>query len=364
MKNIQTRFLIFIGLLVFVNPIIAQQAQRIVKDETQGNSNIYESGDENDALIGIGTSIPSAKLHIQSKATSLSPTIKTDFITNEGSVLASIESWHIDGSINYGIYQPQPLDPNIIVKNYFQNNLGIGVANPKYKLDINGIIGCTGPAATGIKIDNTNQPFVIKYFSSGGSIGLENPDNQGDPIGEEEDTATLSPLTIYSNGVKVQDLLECTSTLTTMNLKIKSNAHIGSVFISNSSSGLGTWTDPSVFSIFDGRVGIGIVNSYTDYKLAVNGKAICEEMKVKLKDNWPDYVFNPDYQLRSLKEVDQYIQTNNHLPEMPSATEVAENGINLGEMNARLVKKVEELTLYLIAIEKEMEQLKAQVAAR
>jgi hypothetical protein len=113
----------------------------------------------------------------------------------------------------------------------------------------------------------------------------------------------------------------------------------------------------------EGDVGIGTTDT-KGYRLAVNGRAVCEEMKVKLYENWPDYVFNTHYQLRSLSDVDQYIQTNNHLPEMPSAKEVAENGINLGEMNALLVKKVEELTLYLISLEKEVNQLKAKVASR
>ncbi|RDC56198.1 hypothetical protein DU508_11340 [Pedobacter chinensis] len=97
----------------------------------------------------------------------------------------------------------------------------------------------------------------------------------------------------------------------------------------------------------NGNVAIGTTDPQ-GYKLAVKGNIIAEEIKVKLHANWPDYVFKSTYQLRSLSEVASYIKTNQHLPDVPSAAEVEKNGINLGESNALLLKKIEELTLYLI----------------
>jgi hypothetical protein len=85
---------------------------------------------------------------------------------------------------------------------------------------------------------------------------------------------------------------------------------------------------------------------------AVNGSAIATSMTVKLYANWPDYVFKPDYQLPSLQQVETYIEQNQHLPDMPSAAQIEKEGINLGEMNKLLTKKVEELTLYLIEKDK------------
>ncbi len=82
--------------------------------------------------------------------------------------------------------------------------------------------------------------------------------------------------------------------------------------------------------------------------MAINGNAIATSMTVKLNANWPDYVFKPTYQLTPLSDVNTYINENHHLPEMPSAEQVSKNGLNLGEMNEKLLKKVEELTLYLI----------------
>ena len=96
-------------------------------------------------------------------------------------------------------------------------------------------------------------------------------------------------------------------------------------------------------------------------KLAVNGQIACKAILVKNPDNqgsFPDYVFEPDYKLKSLSEVEKYIQENKHLPEVPSQKEVEENGLNIYEMNTILLKKVEELTLHMIQMQKEMEALK------
>jgi hypothetical protein len=99
--------------------------------------------------------------------------------------------------------------------------------------------------------------------------------------------------------------------------------------------------------ISSGNVGIGTTDT-KGYKLAVNGAAIATSMKVKLQANWPDFVFLKDYKLPTLTEVKTYIDKNKHLPDMPSADEVHANGLDLGEMNRLLLKKVEELTLYLM----------------
>jgi hypothetical protein len=105
----------------------------------------------------------------------------------------------------------------------------------------------------------------------------------------------------------------------------------------------------------NGSIGIGTFDPQ-GYKLAVNGNMIAESVKVKLYANWPDHVFEPSYKLPDLKETEQFIKENKHLPESPSAKEVAENGINLGEMNSKLLQKIEELTLYLIAQDKKFNE--------
>lgn len=98
------------------------------------------------------------------------------------------------------------------------------------------------------------------------------------------------------------------------------------------------------------QVAIGNVVSAANnnYKLAVAGKMVCEEVKVELRTSWPDYVFDNNYKLEPLANVEKFINQNKHLPNIPSAKEVEKSGIELGEMNRKLLEKIEELTLYII----------------
>jgi hypothetical protein len=105
-----------------------------------------------------------------------------------------------------------------------------------------------------------------------------------------------------------------------------------------------------------GNVGIG--NNNPDAKLTVTGQVHAQEVKVTVAAPGPDYVFEKDYKLTSLEEIKNYIDQNKHLPEVPSAKEMEKNGIQLGEMNMLLLKKIEELTLYVIEQQKQIEILK------
>lgn len=106
--------------------------------------------------------------------------------------------------------------------------------------------------------------------------------------------------------------------------------------------------------IANGNVGIGTTSPAE--KLSVKGKIRAQEIKVETV-NWPDYVFARDYQLPSLKETEQHIKEKGHLPGIPSAEEVKANGVDLGEINAKLLKKIEELTLHLIGLDKKVNGL-------
>ena len=111
-----------------------------------------------------------------------------------------------------------------------------------------------------------------------------------------------------------------------------------------------------------GNVGIG-TTAPQGYKLAVNGDAIFTKAKVKLFANWPDYVFHYTYRLRPLAELEKFIEQNKHLPDVPSAAEVEKNGLDLGDNQALLLKKIEELTLYVIELKKENEQQQKEIQA-
>lgn len=111
----------------------------------------------------------------------------------------------------------------------------------------------------------------------------------------------------------------------------------------------------------DGRIAIGDDAKFAaGYLLSVNGKIIAEELLVQLNESWPDYVFSDNYKLMNFEQLKSYINTNNHLPNIPSA-EKMKNGINVGEMNKLLTEKVEELTLYILQMHEEIEQLKKKV---
>lgn len=121
------------------------------------------------------------------------------------------------------------------------------------------------------------------------------------------------------------------------------------------------WTNPVMSLLTNGNVGIGTSNP--DMKLTVKGKIHAEEVKIDLNVPAPDYVFKRDYNLRSIEEVENFIKQYNHLPEIPSAMDFEQNGIMQAEMDMNLLKKIEELTLYTIQQQKEIEELKFLVSS-
>ncbi|MBT1699183.1 hypothetical protein KK083_19965 [Fulvivirgaceae bacterium PWU4] len=113
--------------------------------------------------------------------------------------------------------------------------------------------------------------------------------------------------------------------------------------------------------IVKGKISVGTPLTNT-YELAVNGKIGAKDVKIERSSAaWPDYVFATSYRLPSLSEVEKYIQANHHLQDVPSAEEVEKNGHSLGDMDAVLLKKVEELTLYIIEQQKQIDALKQQL---
>ena len=109
----------------------------------------------------------------------------------------------------------------------------------------------------------------------------------------------------------------------------------------------------------DGNVGIGTNNPQA--KLAVNGEILAKSVRVNTSNTyWPDYVFGNDYNLMSLRELEQYVNTYKHLPNIPSAHEIETQGdMDLGTMNALLLEKVEELTRYVIDLQNQIDELKS-----
>lgn len=131
-------------------------------------------------------------------------------------------------------------------------------------------------------------------------------------------------------------------------------------------------TSPTQYEQFftlkaNGKLGLGTINvdcaECTGYRLFVKEGIKTEKIKVEFADQhgWADYVFEKDYELMDLKKLEAFVNENKHLPEVPTAKEVVDNGLELKEFNALLLKKIEELTLYVIKLDKDLEESNAKI---
>ncbi|MEE1945889.1 hypothetical protein VRU48_12280 [Pedobacter sp. KR3-3] len=219
-------------------------------------------------------------------------------------------------------------------------NFGIGMTTPSEKLTVNGNINIfdpTGGAYLGFGTANNNEYNTIgSMYASAGLVlahGLK-PHSASEQL-------------VYSHGSMARSAIVLGRGFSEGGIKFytksASSETIGAIF-----SG-----EPTMQITDNGNVGIGTTTP--NEKLSVNGKIRAKEIKVETA-NWPDYVFEEDYKVGTLQALESYIKANKHLPEIPSAKEVEANGVELGEMNKLLLKKVEELTLLLIDQNKKNEK--------
>lgn len=179
-----------------------------------------------------------------------------------------------------------------------------------------------------------------------------------------ENSSSSTPL-IYgdftTNQVGINSLPNTTHTLTVGGTIHSTGLYVNDVLVSGDLS-LWNRAGNNVFTISTtDNIGIGttLANNPNNYKLGVNGKIGAKEVQIEnTSSTWADYVFKPDYKLMTLEEVESFINKNQHLPEIPSAKDIEVHGHKLGEMDVLLLKKVEELTLYVIQLKKEIEELK------
>jgi len=127
------------------------------------------------------------------------------------------------------------------------------------------------------------------------------------------------------------------------------------------SAGVNPGDDEFVSILQDGNVGIGTTNP--QHKLSVKGTVQATELVVVAPEDFPDFVFADEYTLMTLAELEKYIKQHKHLPGISSAQEVGERGLFVGAMQASLLQKIEELTLYVIDLKKENETLKKRIEA-
>lgn len=210
------------------------------------------------------------------------------------------------------------------------NNVGIGKSNPATKFDVLGSIQLKG------SLDIFSYVWDQSYLNS--RIALRSNNIKGAGI------FTIGPTKTWFFGTPADDAAD-------------------SFIISfdNKFEGVNSIAQKQFAKLYinsSGNIGIGTINP-DSWKLAVKGKIRAEEVKVET--GWSDFVFYKDYKLPTLEEVEKHIEEKGHLKDIPSAKEVENNGIFLGEMNSKLLQKIEELTLYTIAQEKKLKEQKEKL---
>ncbi len=280
---------------------------------------------------------------------------------------------------------------------FWDANVGIGIYNPSEKLDVNGTI-----KSTGFKLIDGNQSSgKILQSDVDGNAGWVDPMtlnvDDGDWVFNGSSIYRLGNVSIGTTNLPAKltvdgDILDMGSLTVggiypgSYKFSVNANAaNWASVIHNTSTSGKGVLikaghipnnpilqlTDNSGSVKFTVRPNgdvdaenmnlsgsLSVSQNVEMTFLTVSDKIEAGMIEVKEISKWQDDVFKPDYDLRSISETEQYIKKHGHLPEIPSETDVLENGYNVGEMDALLLQKIEELTLYVIELKKEINELK------
>jgi hypothetical protein len=284
--------------------------------------------------VGVGTTNPFTKLHVNAGAIYVTQSVNDDYLMFDH---AGINTWRTrltsDNGSSYVIGNDLGgLFNNKVLTLAVNGNVGIGSANPNARLDVDGAIllpGSTGNTQGRPALSHTRITGEIAGYSTSSPLADDGFLRLSAGGGTNAIAKSFIDLSGYSTVPEMRENIT-----------------------------LGTAGLERMRITGNGFVGIGTTSPRE--ALSVNGNIRAKEIKVEAT-NWPDYVFGKNYRLSSLAEIEKHIQEKGHLPGIPSAKEVESTGIDLGDMNAKLLKKIEELTLYLIQYGKEMNAVKAEL---
>lgn len=339
------------------------------------NNNTYINYN-NTGKVGIGTNAPTAKLHVQGSslfdgdviATGKSRFHRIAAIAGDSIIRFGDSTIHMNTTTNtiYGSPISSPFTVN--------KGLGLGsyAANGKGQFTV--AIGWQSHAigdysnSMGYFVKSNAQKAITIGSGTGSSGYLVNSTANSLMVGFNSNIPTLfiGP----SAGVGKVGLTGLGTATPDAFFHIKNvnpavaNGYTVKIEDASNSNGLvvssGNYGDPN-----GGDLGVIFLCKTTDNKdilrVRSSGKTYAREILVNLNTSWPDYVFDENYKLNDLEKVADFVKENNHLPGVPSAAEVEKEGINVAEMDAVLLKKIEELTLYLIELKKENQIMKAEI---
>ena len=305
--------------------------------------------------VGIGNSIPGARLDIAGTGTYDLSGSYADFrlgdatynlkmgVANAGggagdAYVAGSNRLYLGTANTFASSQTVAINPD--------GTVGIGGYLANAKLGVTGDVASTLPiiSATNTYVGNADVRGVIAVSKANDGWGV-GVDGTGGYIGGLF-TSNAGAYASYGYGVYG------TATGT-------AGTRVG--VYGNASGGTTNWGGYFDAKTYMSELRVGGTAGATGYVAAINGKLIATEVRVQPQANWPDYVFGKDHVLLSLEELENSINANKHLPGIPSATEVKEGGIMLGEMQTKQMEKIEELTLYVIELGKQNKELKNEI---
>jgi hypothetical protein len=308
--------------------------------------------------VGIGNATPGYQLDVSGVIASNSNTPLTFTNTGTGTYNRTV----VYNDPSNGLYFDLARTTDLVSGTPIDFNVGArGGSGPLFT--IKGVsgnvgIGTTNPAAKLSVVNSIVNNAVLTHGMFGYS-GITN--NRSITIQQIGNVSTANQYLFLNGGLGSSSVVGSPTLTSTYAPSFGFESNDNNLNILTSPSGTNATAIRAMSFSSGGNVGIGTTNiNDASYKLFVETGIRTRKLKVD-QTSWPDYVFHKYYNLPSLAEVEQFINKNKHLPDVPSAAEVEKNGLDLGENQALLLKKIEELTLYVIELKKENEKMNERI---